>query len=54
MVEDVRLVVGRRRPVGFFGRAGGVIPTPAETLGRIERMAADLGLAPAVAEGSAR
>ena len=30
MVEDVRLAVEGRRPVGFFGRAGGVIPTPHE------------------------
>jgi len=28
MVEDVRLAVGRRKPVWFFGRAGGGIPTP--------------------------
>lgn len=39
MVDDVRLVVAGRRPVGFFGRTGGVIPTPVEVLDRIE----DLG-----------
>ena len=38
MVEDVRLVVDGRRTVGFFGRTGGVIPTPAEVLDAIERM----------------
>ena len=30
MVEDVRLAVEGVKPVGFFGRAGGVIPTPHE------------------------
>ena len=32
MVEDVQLVVAGRAPVEFFGRTGGVIPTPAEVL----------------------
>ncbi|CVH74934.1 2-oxoglutarate oxidoreductase subunit KorA [Coriobacteriaceae bacterium CHKCI002] len=36
MVDDVRLVVAGRRPVEFFGRTGGVIPTPVEVLDRIE------------------
>jgi len=30
MVEDVRLTVAARRPVGFYGRQGGMVPTPAE------------------------
>jgi 2-oxoglutarate ferredoxin oxidoreductase subunit alpha len=42
MVEDVRLAVCGRRPVDFFGRAGGIIPTPAETLAAIERLAESL------------
>ncbi|MEY8562204.1 3-methyl-2-oxobutanoate dehydrogenase subunit VorB [Eggerthellaceae bacterium 3-80] len=36
MVEDVRLVSEGRVPVEFFGRTGGIIPTPAEVLKRIE------------------
>lgn len=28
MVEDVRLAVGDRRPVFFYGRPGGTVPTP--------------------------
>jgi 2-oxoglutarate ferredoxin oxidoreductase subunit alpha len=40
MVDDVRLVVEGRRPVSFYGRAGGIIPTPAEVLEQIERLAA--------------
>lgn len=30
MVEDVRLAVGDKKPVGFFGHSGGVIPQVAE------------------------
>ena len=36
MVDDVRLAVKGRRPVEFFGRTGGVIPTPVEVLAQIE------------------
>jgi 2-oxoglutarate ferredoxin oxidoreductase subunit alpha len=32
MVDDVRLAVNGARPVAFYGRTGGVIPTPAEVL----------------------
>jgi len=32
MVEDVRLAVGRTRPVFFFGRTGGIVPTPEEVV----------------------
>ena len=30
MVEDVRLAVRGRRAVQFYGRTGGIVPTPAE------------------------
>ncbi len=30
MVEDVRLAVEARRPVGFYGRQGGMVPVPEE------------------------
>ena len=39
MVDDVRLVVNGRKPVEFFGRTGGIIPTPAEVLDRIRALA---------------
>ena len=39
MVDDVRLVVNGRKPVEFFGRTGGVIPTPAEVLDQIRAFA---------------
>lgn len=35
MVDDVRLAVKNARPVEFFGRTGGIIPTPHEVLKRI-------------------
>ena len=38
MVDDVRLTVAGRRPVEFFGRTGGVIPTPVEVLVKLEDM----------------
>lgn len=38
MVDDVRLAVEGQRPVEFFGRTGGIIPTPIEVLERIKDM----------------
>lgn len=38
MVEDVRLATECRRPVHFYGRTGGVIPTPDEVLAQIEKI----------------
>lgn len=43
MVDDVRLTVAGRRPVGFYGRTGGVIPTPDEVLSAIEGMNEEAG-----------
>ena len=43
MVDDVRLVVNGRAPVYFFGRTGGVIPTPAEVLDHIKQIHEGLG-----------
>ena len=39
MVDDVRLAIDCQVPVHFFGRTGGIIPTPAEVLGEIEKLA---------------
>ena len=43
MVEDVRLVVEGRAPVEFYGRTGGVIPTPDEVLEQIRAIDERLG-----------
>ncbi len=36
MVQDVRLAVRHKRPVHFFGRCGGVVPSARELMGRLE------------------
>ena len=38
MVDDVRLAVNGEKPVYFFGRTGGIIPSPAEVLGEIQKI----------------
>lgn len=38
MVDDVRLVVAGRKPVEFYGRTGGMIPTPKEVYEQIVRI----------------
>lgn len=38
MVDDVRLAVNGAHPVYFYGRTGGIIPSPAEVLGQIEEI----------------
>ena len=37
LVEDVRLAVEGRRPVEFYGRAGGNVPSAEEVLGFMEQ-----------------
>ncbi|MEA5012387.1 MAG: 3-methyl-2-oxobutanoate dehydrogenase subunit VorB [Angelakisella sp.] len=39
MVDDVRLVVNGTVPVEFFGRTGGMIPTPVEVANALRKMA---------------
>ena len=38
MIEDVKLALGCRLPVEFFGRTGGVIPKPSEILEQIKAL----------------
>jgi 2-oxoisovalerate ferredoxin oxidoreductase alpha subunit len=42
MVEDVRLALGGRTPVEFYGRCGGSVPAPDEIRDRLLAHAADL------------
>lgn len=42
MVEDVRLAVEGKRPVEFYGRMGGMIPSPEEVLQQVELIAEKL------------
>lgn len=43
MVDDVKLVSNGRVPVRFYGRSGGVIPTPAEVLEQIVELNKKVG-----------
>ncbi len=52
MVEDVRLAVNGRASVDFFGRTGGVLPTPEEVLAAIETLAAGESVAQSAAPGA--
>lgn len=38
MVDDVRLAVNGKKPVYFYGRTGGIIPTPKEVLDEIKKI----------------
>jgi len=38
MVEDVKLSVNGRKPVFFYGRSGGMVPTPAEIAKKIKEI----------------
>ena len=38
MVEDVKLAVNGKGEVHFFGRTGGIVPTPTEILAKIEEL----------------
>ena len=40
MVDDVKLACEQKLPVHFYGRTGGIIPTPKEILAEIERLMA--------------
>ncbi len=42
MVDDVKVATGCKKPVSFFGRTGGMIPSPDEVLAEIEKLAATL------------
>lgn len=39
MIEDVKLASACRLPVHFYGRTGGMVPSPAEVLAEIEKIA---------------
>lgn len=43
MVEDIRMVVRGRRPVHFWGRTGGVVPTVEEIIKKVTEHTASLG-----------
>jgi len=38
MLDDVKIAVAGRRPVGFYGRTGGVVPTPDEVIRQVQTL----------------
>ncbi len=42
MVDDVKVATECKKPVSFFGRTGGMIPSPDEILAEIEKLAATI------------
>jgi 2-oxoglutarate ferredoxin oxidoreductase subunit alpha len=38
MVEDIKLIVNGRKPVYFFGRTGGTIPSDFEILNEVDKI----------------
>jgi 2-oxoglutarate ferredoxin oxidoreductase subunit alpha len=38
MVEDVQLAVKGKVPVEFYGKMGGIMPTPEEILAHLEKL----------------
>ena len=41
MVDDIRLAINCSKPVHFYGRTGGVIPTPVEVLEEMQKYASE-------------
>ena len=42
MIDDVRLAVNGKAPVHFYGRTGGMIPTPEAVLEEIKKLASEI------------
>ncbi|MBM3325016.1 MAG: 3-methyl-2-oxobutanoate dehydrogenase subunit beta, partial [Calditrichaeota bacterium] len=38
MIDDVRLAVGDKKPIAFYGRQGGFVPSPEEVIGEIRKL----------------
>jgi 2-oxoglutarate ferredoxin oxidoreductase subunit alpha len=43
MLEDVERIVGRDKPVKFFGRTGGIVPSPEEVMEQIRTVVTQAG-----------
>ncbi len=42
MIEDIKLAVNGKIPVHFFGRTGGIIPTPKEIIDEVKKIAREI------------
>jgi 2-oxoglutarate ferredoxin oxidoreductase subunit alpha len=43
MLDDVKIAVAGRRPISFYGRTGGIVPTPEEIVKQVRGLAGDAG-----------
>ncbi len=43
MVEDVERIIGRDKNLRFFGRTGGIVPSPEEVIDQIRKVVAEAG-----------
>jgi 2-oxoglutarate ferredoxin oxidoreductase subunit alpha len=50
MIEDVRLAVEGRRPIEFYGRQGGMVPSAEEILAFVKKVIQRHSLNPVVEE----
>jgi 2-oxoglutarate ferredoxin oxidoreductase subunit alpha len=39
MLDDVKIAVAGRRPIAFYGRTGGIVPTPEEVVKQVQEIA---------------
>jgi 2-oxoglutarate ferredoxin oxidoreductase subunit alpha len=38
MLDDVKIAVAGRKPISFYGRTGGIVPTPEEVVKRVQAL----------------
>jgi 2-oxoglutarate ferredoxin oxidoreductase subunit alpha len=39
MLDDVKIAVAGRKPISFYGRTGGIVPTPEEIVNQVRGLA---------------
>jgi 2-oxoglutarate ferredoxin oxidoreductase subunit alpha len=38
MLDDVKIAVAGRKPIAFYGRTGGIVPTPEEVVKQVQAL----------------
>jgi 2-oxoglutarate/2-oxoacid ferredoxin oxidoreductase subunit alpha len=38
MLDDVKIAVAGRTPISFYGRTGGIVPTPEEVVKQVQAL----------------
>jgi 2-oxoglutarate ferredoxin oxidoreductase subunit alpha len=44
MLDDVKIAVAGRRPIAFYGRTGGIVPTPEEVVKQVQELLGGCGV----------